>query len=281
MTRAVLPEIPKKAKVVKGDIVVAKDLTFHGATYVDGNVIVGGVLQEHSHKDGLFATGSIKAKGIKSGGTIYAGKTIEAEVIYVEMEGKVGAVGGVKADLFILEDADDAKCEGPIKAQDKITLSLASSGPLKKLKKLLAPHAFGLINDEAEVDDDSLFDYSHLMGAIARGKPWRANGGSGPRAKSSPTKPAPSGGGAQSFELADGGSSKTKKGYKAKTPAAGAPKKATSERSPKKPAAKAAAAPAKKKVAAAKPAKKGKGRKAQAEHDKLVKEKTKKGYVEK
>jgi predicted DNA-binding WGR domain protein len=176
--KPVLPDIPKKANVIKGDLVAKKDLTFQGVQYVQGNVIVGGVLQERHSNDVLIATGSIKAKAIKSGATLYAGETIEAEVIYVELGGndtRLGAVGGISADLFILEDVEDAIYEGKVTAKEKITLSLASTGPLRKLKKLLAPHAFGLTDEQTDIDDDSLFDYSFLMGAISRGKPWRAS----------------------------------------------------------------------------------------------------------
>lgn len=172
--KPVLPSIPPKAKVVKGNLVAKKDLTFEGVTYVQGDVLVAGVLQERRHTDMLIATGSIKAKGIKSGGTIYAGKTVEAEVIFVELEGKVGAVSGIKATLSILEDAD-CEIEGKNNAKTRIVLSTASTGPLKKLKKYLAPDAFLLAEGETEIDDDSIFDYSNLMGTISRGKPWDAS----------------------------------------------------------------------------------------------------------
>ncbi|MGN6110379.1 MAG: WGR domain-containing protein [Kofleriaceae bacterium] len=175
----------RDARVFPGDLHVKGDLAFGSDIYVLGDVIVDGTIEERPHTGNLIVAGSIRAHGIKCGARIYSGKTIRTEVLFVEVAGRPGAIGGINADLAIIEDADDIRGV-KLAAKQRVVLRFESTVPLEKLKSILAPNAFGLVDGEAEITDDSVFDYTNLMATLSRKKPWDAR-----KAPKSAAKPKP------------------------------------------------------------------------------------------
>ena len=84
-------------EVHAGDLHVKGSLTFAGNLFVLGDLVVDGVLGEYSHGAHCLVAGSIRARGIKCGGTIVSGKEISAEVVFVEIDGRIGAATGLEA----------------------------------------------------------------------------------------------------------------------------------------------------------------------------------------
>lgn len=162
-----------------GDLHVKGSLTFAGNLFVLGDLIVDGLLCEHWHGAHCLVAGSIRARGIKCGGTILSGGGIAAEVVFVELEGRIGAGSALEADLVVVEGAS-ARPLGKVKASNEIVLAHPNKKPLERLRALLAPSAF-------LTTDDGIFDYSALTGAITRNKPWAAGRGARP----AKTPPAP------------------------------------------------------------------------------------------
>ena len=192
--------------VLGGDLVVSGSLDIGCVLVVLGDLEVEGVIEATLDDATLVVGGSIKARGINCTDYVYAGGAITAEVVFVELEGKLRAEKGVAAELVVLEDSS-VKPAAKISAKEKVVLTYPKPTGIERLKRLLAPKAFGFVGG-----DEALYDYTNLFGALRRGKPWRADGAApastAKRAKATGGKRAAGRGGARYFELVDGSSRK-------------------------------------------------------------------------
>jgi hypothetical protein len=181
------------------DLHVKGSLTFSGNLFVLGDLVVDGVLREYWDVAHCLVAGSIRARGIKCGGTILSGAGIRAEAVFVELGGKLGATSGVEADLVIVEDRD-VNVLAKVKAKQKVVLGYPDPKPLARLRSLLTPAAFGVVPG-----DDALYDYTNLMDALASGRRWAA----GATPKAAGKKTTAKDGGGRYFELVEGTSKKS------------------------------------------------------------------------
>jgi predicted DNA-binding WGR domain protein len=259
------PAVRSKSKAAKGaPVVYGGDLFISGSLDIGcifivlGDLEVEGVIEALCDEATLIVGGSIKARGVNCTDNIYAAGSIAADVVFVETCGKLGADKGTVAELVILEDAD-VKPFGKLTAKDKVVLTYPKPAGFERLKTLLAPKAFGFVSGQ-----ENLYDYSNLFGALRRGKPWRSSSSSSSAAAAKRRSPSAASkrGAARYFELVDGSSKKfweitlDGKSFTTRYGRLGTAGQAT-----------------KKSYASPDLAK--------AEAEKLLREKTKKGYVEK
>lgn len=156
--------------VLAGGLTVTGSLDFRGALVVLGELEVGRAIELSSGTDALVVGGSVKAKGVFCRNHVDVQGALKTEVLFVESTGMARAEGGITADLIILEDPT-SKIVGAYKAKRCIVLDYPDPKPLAQLRKVLGKNAF------SEVDwtgCDGVFDCSKLIGAIRKGKPWRA-----------------------------------------------------------------------------------------------------------
>lgn len=150
------------------DLNIEGSLEFYGTIVVLGDLKVGRVIEFASGTDALVVGGDVHAKGIICRNHTDIRGTLSTEVLFVESAGLVRAEGGITADLIILEDPT-AKLVGKYKAKHCITLDYPKPKPLADLRKLLSKGAFGVLDDAP-----GIFDCTHLIGTLSKGKPWRA-----------------------------------------------------------------------------------------------------------
>lgn len=156
--------------VYAGDLRIDGSLDLGGVCVVLGDLEVAGVIEALHDESALVVGGSIRARGINCTDHVHAAGSITAEVVFVELEGKLTGQRGIAADLVILEDKS-VKLDGKLTAKDKVVLTYPDARGLDQLRAILAPQAFGVVG-EAEYDKH-LFDYTNLFATLRRGKPWR------------------------------------------------------------------------------------------------------------
>lgn len=156
--------------VLAGGLTVTGSLDFRGALVVLGDLEVGRAIELSSGTDALVVGGSVKAKGVFCRNHVDVQGALKTEVLFVESAGMVRAEGGITADLIILEDPT-SKIVGSCKAKRCIVLDYPDPKPLAQLRKVLGKNAFSEVD---WIGCEGIFDCTKLMGAIRRGRPWRA-----------------------------------------------------------------------------------------------------------
>jgi len=176
--------VAEDVEIHLGDLHVKGSFVFAANVFVLGDLVVDDALSEHWHGASLVVAGSIRARGIKSGGRIYSGAGIQAELVFVETSGRIGGPRGITGDLVILEDAKHSHAYGKVAAGNVVTLAYPDRKPLARLRALLAPTSFGCIDQ-----DEGIFDYSVLFQAIYKRTLWAAKGKAAPaKGKAAPAK---------------------------------------------------------------------------------------------
>ncbi len=156
--------------VFGGDVIIDGSFDIGCICIILGDLTVDGVIEALSDDAVVIVGGSIRARGINCTDHVHAAGSIQAEVVFVELGGKLTAGRAIEADLVVLEDAS-VEVGGKLKAKTKVVLTYPDAKGIQRLEGLLTPKAFGTVPGH-----DNLYDYTNLFSALRRGKPWRRGG---------------------------------------------------------------------------------------------------------